>query len=148
MTTPPPDSRVVLRVVTERDLVALREELRKRAREVGMSLTVETKLITAGSELGRNMVLYAGGGEVAIEVVREAGRVGVQATFEDHGPGIADIALAMQDGYSTSRSLGMGLPGAKRLVDRFDIASQVGKGTRVQVVTWAPTSRVGTWPAP
>jgi serine/threonine-protein kinase RsbT len=101
-----------------------------------MSILNQTKLITAASELVRNMLKYASGGVVILEIVSKDRTTGVKLTFTDQGPGIADIKLAMQDGYSTGKSLGVGLPGAKRLVNEFDIKSEVGKGTTVTIIRW------------
>jgi len=96
----------------------------------------QTKLITAASELVRNMLRYANGGEAILEIVVRNNVKGVRLTFVDKGPGIKDIKQAMQDGFSTGRSLGLGLPGAKRLANEFDIKSEVGKGTTVSIIRW------------
>ena len=122
----------------EGDVVAARALLRKEAQEAGFGIVETTKLITAGSELARNILKYAGpgGGAMNVSRVREAAREGIVAEFRDQGPGIADIARAMQDGYSTSGSLGVGLPGAKRLVDEFVITSAPGQGTTVRITKW------------
>src|SRR5690606_376155 len=96
----------------------------------------QTKLITAASELVRNMLKFADGGKTTIEIVSEGRLSGIRITFEDKGPGIPDISLAMQDGFTTARSLGLGLPGAKRLVNVFNIKSVVGEGTTVTVIRW------------
>ena len=101
-----------------------------------MSLVNQTKLITAASELVRNMLKYAGGGIVVIEVVSQGRDTGIRLTFQDKGPGIKDISLAMKDGFSTGKSLGVGLPGTKRLVSEFDIKSVVGSGTIVTILKW------------
>jgi serine/threonine-protein kinase RsbT len=101
-----------------------------------MSLVNQTKLITAASELVRNMLKYAGGGVTTIEVVSKGRENGVRLIFEDKGPGIPDIAQAMKDGFSTGKSLGLGLPGAKRLASEFEIKSTVGKGTTVTLIKW------------
>jgi serine/threonine-protein kinase RsbT len=102
-----------------------------------MGLVNQTKLITAASELGRNMLKYGKGGETLIEIITRGRDNGVRLTFTDKGPGIPDISLAMKDGFTTGKSLGLGLPGAKRLVSEFDIKSEVGKGTTVVVIKWA-----------
>jgi len=126
------------RVVDERDLFVVRQTLRRHAKEVGLGLVDETKIITAASELARNILRYCAGagGELRVERVERGGRRGLRATFRDDGPGIPDVALAMRDGYSTGGSLGLGLPGAKRLVDEFDIDSAPQQGTTVQITKW------------
>jgi len=120
----------------EQDVVFFRQRLKEHAVKIGMSVLNQTKLITAASELVRNMLKYGGGGEITIEVINEKVQVGVRVIFADKGPGIPDISKAMQDGYSTGKSLGLGLPGAKRLVNEFDIKSTVGVGTTVSIVRW------------
>lgn len=120
----------------EQDVVPFRNRVKEYAVKIGMSLVNQTKLITAASELVRNMLRYANGGETLIEVVSKGRENGIRLTFADKGPGIKDIALAMKDGYSTGRSLGLGLPGTKRLVSEFDIKSIVGQGTTVTIVKW------------
>lgn len=125
-----------LLVSQEADLVAIRNKVRWYAKEAGMGLLDETKLVTAASELTRNMLLYAGGGQVCIEHVTVFETTGVKIIFEDRGPGIVDLDLALTDGYSTKNSLGLGLPGARRLVDEFGITSQKGEGTQVVVTKW------------
>lgn len=120
----------------EQDVVPFRNRVKEYAIKIGMGLVNQTKLITAASELVRNMLRYAGGGEVSIEVVSRGREAGVRLTFVDKGPGITDINLAMKDGYSTGKSLGLGLPGAKRLVAEFDIKSKVGEGTTVTIIKW------------
>lgn len=115
---------------------AARRSVQALAAEIGMEDSDQDMIGTATSELARNMLDYGGGGRVQIELVqRERGR-GVRVTFEDHGPGIADIARAMEDGYSTGTGMGLGLPGAKRLAHEFEIASRVGRGTRVVITRW------------
>lgn len=126
----------VLEITREVDLVFFRNRVREFANKIGMSLVNQTKLITAGSELVRNMLKYAGGGKVEIELVLKNSHTGVQLTFIDQGPGIEDLKLAMKDGYSTGKSLGLGLPGAKRLVNEFNIKSEIGKGTTVSILKW------------
>lgn len=125
-----------LSVSEEADLLTARNKVRLYAREAGLGLVDETRLTTAASELARNMLLYAGGGHVFIEHVTIAEAKGVRISFEDHGPGIVDLNLALADGYSTINGLGLGLPGSRRLVDEFEIASEVGRGTRVVVTKW------------
>jgi serine/threonine-protein kinase RsbT len=123
----------------ESDLLRVRSALRAEAQNVGMGLTAATKLITAGSELARNIVRYAvhGCGEVLIERISDGERQGVRAIFSDIGPGIADIEEAMRDGYSSAGSLGLGLPGTRRLVDEFSIDSEPGRGTTVVIAQWS-----------
>lgn len=123
-------------IVKEVDVVHLRNRVREFAVKAGMSILNQTKLITATSELVRNLLKYGGGGRVLIEQVSNGKEAGVRVTFVDKGPGIPDIALAMKDGYSTGRSLGLGLPGTKRLVNEFDIQSEVGRGTTVTITKW------------
>ena len=106
------------------------------ATRIGMSLVNQTKLITAASELVRNMLRFANGGKTTTEIVSEGRLSGIRITFEDTGPGIADINLAMQDGFTTAKSLGLGLPGAKRLVNVFNIKSVVDEGTTVTIIRW------------
>lgn len=124
-------------VVREQDVVPFRSRVKEYAVKIKMGLVNQTKLITAASELVRNMLRYGDGGTVLIEVVSRGRDSGIRLIFEDKGPGIADITVAMRDGYSTGKSLGLGLPGAKRLVNEFDIQSEVGKGTKVTILKWA-----------
>ncbi|WP_377117440.1 anti-sigma regulatory factor [Mucilaginibacter litoreus] len=124
-------------VSREQDVVVFRNRVKEYAVKIKMGLVNQTKLITAASELVRNMLRYANGGEVIIEVVSRGRENGIRLTFKDEGPGIPDIALALKDGYSTGKSLGLGLPGTKRLVNEFDLKSEVGKGTRVTILKWA-----------
>lgn len=123
-------------IVREIDVIPFRNRLKEYAVKIGMSLVNQTKVITAASELARNMLKYANGGRVVIEVVSKGRENGLRLTFKDEGPGIADVKLAMRDGFSTGKSLGLGLPGTKRLVSEFDISSEVGKGTTVTVTKW------------
>jgi len=120
----------------EQDVVLYRNRVKEFAVKIGMSLVNQTKLITAASELVRNMLKYANGGVTTIEVISKGRENGIRLIFEDKGPGIADINLAMKDGFSTGKSLGLGLPGAKRLSSEFDIKSTVGKGTSVTLIKW------------
>ena len=118
-------------------MVFLKNRVKEVAVKIKMGLVNQTRLITAASELVRNMMRYANGGTCLIEVV-SSGRInGVRLTFTDKGPGIPDIAQAMKDGFSTGKSLGLGLPGTKRLVNEFDIKSKVGEGTTVTILKWA-----------
>ncbi|WP_106603877.1 anti-sigma regulatory factor [Chitinophaga ginsengisoli] len=123
-------------IMKELDMVVFRNRLKEFAVKIGMSLVNQTKLITAASELSRNMLRYAGGGNVLIEIVNAQRQNGLRLTFSDTGPGIPDIDKAMKDGFSTGKSLGLGLPGAKRLVSDFDIKSTVGKGTTITIIKW------------
>lgn len=125
-----------MKIEKEQDVVPFRNRVKEYAVKIGMSLVNQTKLITAASELVRNMLKYANGGVVLIEVISQGRDNGIRLTFTDKGPGIADIALAMKDGYSSGKSLGIGLPGAKRLVNEFDIKSTVGVGTTVTIIKW------------
>jgi serine/threonine-protein kinase RsbT len=127
-----------IRLGTEEDVVKVRQSARTWAMSLGMSLVNQTKIVTAASELARNTVKYGGGGEVLLESVEENGRRGLRLTFEDKGPGIADIGLALQDGYTSAGGLGLGLGGAKRLVNDFEIASRPGEGTRIVILRWTP----------
>jgi len=123
-------------VSREQDVVSLRNRVREHAVKIKMGLVNQTKLLTAASELVRNMLRYANGGRAIIEVV-SSGRInGIRLTFEDQGPGITDVSSAMIDGYSTGKSLGLGLPGTKRLVNEFDIKSIPGQGTTVTILKW------------
>lgn len=125
-----------LAIRTSEDLVTVRRLAREFAAALKFSSVAQTKLLTAVSELARNAVDYAGGASVTLEEVWGDGRVGLKMVFEDHGPGIADIALAMRDGYSTSGGMGIGLGGARRLVDDFVIRSTPGEGTTVTITCW------------
>jgi serine/threonine-protein kinase RsbT len=125
-----------MKIEKEQDVVPFRNRVKEYAVKIGMSLVNQTKLITAASELVRNMLKYAGGGIVLIEVISQVRDTGIRLTFQDKGPGIKDIALAMKDGYSSGKSLGIGLPGTKRLVNEFDIKSIVGEGTTVSIIKW------------
>lgn len=119
------------------DVVRVRHEVRARAVEIGLRLVDQTKIITAASELARNTLDYGGGGLVRMEVVRNGARKGLRLIFEDRGPGIPDIELALKDGYTTGSGLGLGLSGARRLSNEFEIQSVVGEGTRVSIMRWA-----------
>lgn len=125
-----------LLIRSDLDIVSARVEGRDMARALGFGTIDQARIATAISELTRNIVLYAGEGTVTLRFVERGARKGIEVVCEDHGPGIEDVNLVMQDGYSTSRGLGMGLPGAKRLMDEFDIESRPGSGTRVTVRKW------------
>jgi len=126
----------VLSITGEGDIVAVRRAVREAAHGVGFGVTDTTRIVTAASELARNVCKYAGQGTVHLRRVERDGRGGLQLEFEDHGPGIPDVALALEQGYSTSGGLGLGLPGAKRLMDETDIRSDVGCGVTVSVTKW------------
>lgn len=130
-------SKDVILVQREQDVVLLRNRVREVAVKIRMGLVNQTKLITAASELLRNMLRYGGGGNCLIEVVTRGRDNGVRLTFKDNGPGIPDIEAAMRDGFSTGKSLGLGLPGAKRLCNEFDLKSKPGEGTTVMILKWA-----------
>jgi serine/threonine-protein kinase RsbT len=121
------------------DVVRVRQAVRARAIAAGFSLVDQTKIVTAASEVGRNTVVYGGGGTLRIELLRDGRRTGVRLTFTDQGPGIADIAKAMTDGYTTGGGLGLGLSGAKRLSNEFAITSTPGIGTVVTLARWKVT---------
>jgi len=121
---------------TSEDVVIARQQVRARAVENGFSLIDQTKLVTAASELARNALHYGGGGTMTIEVFVDDRRRGIKLTFLDEGPGIVDIALALKDGYTTGGGLGLGLGGAKRLVNEFGIESKPGSGTKVTIARW------------
>jgi serine/threonine-protein kinase RsbT len=118
------------------DVVRVRQHVRKRAVEIGMSLVDQTKIVTAASELARNTLDYGGGGRVLVEIVQNGIRRGLRLIFEDEGPGMADVQAALVDGFSTGGGLGLGLSGAKRLSNEFEIKSAPGKGTQVMIARW------------
>ena len=118
------------------EVVGVRQAVRDFALDARLSLVDQTKLITAASELARNMVVYGGGGDVTIEQVESEGRSGVRVTIEDRGPGIPDIPQALRDGFTSGGGLGLGLGGAKRLVHDFDLKSKVSEGTTVIITRW------------
>ncbi len=129
----------VLSIAAEADLIRVRKMLRAAAVQAGLGLVDQTKLITAGSELARNILTYAAGsrGRLRVEQVTVRGRRGVKATFSDEGPGIEDVDKALTDGFSTGGSLGLGLPGARRLADEMTITTGQQQGTTVVIVKWA-----------
>jgi serine/threonine-protein kinase RsbT len=128
--------RDVLPLKNSNDVVIARQRVRQWAIELRFSLVDQTKLVTAASELARNTLDYGRGGEMTIEVINSGARAGLRLTFEDRGPGIADIDQALKDGFTTGSGMGLGLGGSKRLVNEFNIESEVGKGTRVTVARW------------
>ncbi|MDO8711715.1 anti-sigma regulatory factor, partial [Pseudomonas sp.] len=120
----------------EQDVVLARQTARKLATECGMRLIDLTKLVTAVSELARNTMVYGGGGDMDWQILDENSRVGLRLTFRDEGPGIPDIKLAMTDGWTSGSGLGLGLTGAKRLVDEFELDTVPGQGTRITITRW------------
>lgn len=130
-------NKETIKIETEQDAVFLRKRVTEYAAKIRMGLVNQTKLLTAASELVRNMLRYAGKGHVLCEVISlSILQTGIRLTFIDKGPGIKNVDDAMKDGFSTGKSLGVGLPGAKRLVNEFNIKSQVGKGTSVSILKW------------
>ncbi|QEM12436.1 serine/threonine-protein kinase RsbT [Mucilaginibacter gossypiicola] len=130
-------SKDTVQVLKEQDVVFLKNRVKEVAVRIKMGLVNQTRLLTAASELVRNMMRYANGGVCQIEVVSSGRNNGVRLVFSDKGPGIPDIEAAMRDGFSTGKSLGLGLPGTKRLVNEFEIKSKVGEGTTVTIIKWA-----------
>lgn len=125
-----------VQVQTEWDIVAARQSGRLLAKEIGFGDVDQARIATAISELARNIYLYAKPGEISLNIVEEAGRRGICVTAKDKGPGIANIRQVMQDGFTTSGGLGAGLPGVKRLMDTFEIESNVGEGTEINTIKW------------
>jgi len=128
------DIRVAIR--TDADVVTARQEARTMGASLGFTSTDLTLLATAISEVARNITTYAGMGQVALRVVRQGAREGIEVVASDDGPGIADVELAMRDGYTTGNGLGLGLPGTRRLVDDFELATEPGVGTTIRLVKW------------
>src|SRR5262245_53819981 len=118
------------------DIVTARQLVRTRAVEVGFGLVDQTKIVTAASELARNTLDYGGGGTVRIELLNDGSRRGIRLTFEDQGPGIQDVEAALRDGFTSGNGLGLGLGGARRLMNEFEVHSVIGEGTRVSVTRW------------
>lgn len=138
---PSPERMTILKterreVRTSEDVVGVRQVVREAAVASGFSLVDQTKLVTAASELARNMVIYGGGGVLHLAALNEGAKRGVRLTFEDQGPGIADIEQALRDGFTSGNGLGLGLGGARRLVNDFEIHSRLGEGTRVTITRW------------
>ena len=131
-----PESCETVEIRSSADVVAVRQAARAFADRVGFSLVDQTKLVTAASELARNTIDYGGGGSVRVEAIENGVRRGVRLTFEDQGPGIPDVAQALKDGYTTGNGLGLGLGGARRLVNDFSIDSSPGAGTRIVIARW------------
>jgi len=126
----------VMEARAAQDVVLVRQAVRAWAIAQGLGIVDQTKIVTAASELARNTVEYGGGGTVRLEALQDGARRGLRLTFEDQGPGIPDVALALTDGYTTGGGMGLGLSGSKRLVNEFDLWSEPGKGTRVTVTRW------------
>lgn len=127
---------VSISIASDADVVSARQRGRAMAAEIGCSSGSQTLIATAISEVARNILQYAKRGQIHLQVARKEGRRGIMVIAEDQGPGIPDISLALQDGYSTSGGLGLGLPGARRLMDEFEIVSEVGKGTTITMTKW------------
>ncbi|HEX4085113.1 MAG TPA: anti-sigma regulatory factor [Chthoniobacteraceae bacterium] len=126
----------IVPVQDESDVVKVRQAVRSMAVDLKLSLVEQTKVVTAASELGRNLLIHGGGGEVRLEIVAEGVRTGLRVVFQDHGAGIPDIPKAMKDGYTTGSGMGLGLGGARRLVNEFEIHSNPREGTRVTIIKW------------
>lgn len=122
-------------VVSEPDVVTVRRRVRETATKLGFSLVDQTKVVTAASELARNTLIHGGGGEMELTTLNGP-RVGIRLTFQDKGPGIPNLELALRDGYTTGSGLGLGLGGAKRLANEFEVSSKIGEGTRVSITRW------------
>ena len=120
----------------EHDIVLARQAVRRMAQEQRFSLVDQTKFVTAASELARNALIYGGGGQMKWQVLLDGSKVGVRLSFEDQGPGIPNLDLAMTDGWTSGNGLGLGLTGARRLVNEFELDSRVGVGTRVTITRW------------
>lgn len=131
-----PASNETIEIAVDQDVVRVRQAMRKLAVSAALSLVDQTKVVTAASELARNTLIYGGGGSAHLEIVAGRRSQGVRVSFIDDGPGIADIDLALTDGFTTGNGLGLGLSGARRLVDEFEIDSASGKGTRVTITKW------------
>ena len=125
-----------LGIQSDADVVRVRQMTRELAVALGFRLVDQTKIVTAASELARNTLVHGGGGAALLETVHDGARRGLRLTFTDKGPGIADVARALTDGYTTGSGLGLGLGGAKRLSNEFDISSTPGQGTRVRIARW------------
>ncbi|MFE9427396.1 anti-sigma regulatory factor [Kitasatospora sp. NPDC006697] len=137
MTGPADTVEQTVPIVSNDDVVRARQLVRTLAQQCGLSLVDQTKLVTAASELARNTLVYGGGGAMRCAALRRDGRQGVHAVFEDSGPGIPDLDLALTDGWTSGGGLGLGLSGARRLVDEFELESSAGTGTKVSVTKWA-----------
>ena len=126
----------ILEVRSSADVSRVRQLTRQWSAEQGFSLVDQTKIVTAASEIGRNTVIYGGGGVVKIEALQDPGRCGLRLTFEDKGPGIPNVEQALRDGYTTGTGMGLGLGGARRLSNEFHVSSDPGVGTRVVICRW------------
>jgi serine/threonine-protein kinase RsbT len=131
-----PTRSETVQIRTPEDVVAVRQAVRKWAVELAFGLVDQTKLITAASELARNALGYGGGGSATIQAIDDGAKRGLRLTVEDSGPGIADVEMALRDGYTTGNGMGLGLGGSRRLVHEFEIDSRPGEGTRVTIVRW------------
>ncbi|MGQ3052584.1 MAG: anti-sigma regulatory factor [Roseateles sp.] len=136
MTTDSTGDEGTVAVHSERDVVLSRQLVRKLTQQIGFSLVDQTKMITAASELSRNMLIYGGGGDVQWKLHRDGLRAGLTLSFVDRGPGISDLDLAMKDGWTSGTGMGKGLSGSKRLVNEFELLSTLGQGTRVTITRW------------
>ncbi len=132
----PVEKSETMGIRSEQDVVSVRQAVKSWAAKLNFSIVDQTKIVTAASELGRNTFIYGGGGTAKLEILNEGMRKGLRVTFEDKGPGIPDIDLAMQDGYTTGKGMGLGMSGAKRLVNEFKVTSRVGEGTTVSITRW------------
>jgi serine/threonine-protein kinase RsbT len=131
-----PAPEETIRIHSDEDVVRVRQVTRRWAVALGFSLVDQTKIVTAASELARNTLIHGGGGTIRLEELTDGGRRGLRLTFEDKGPGIADVSQALRDGYTSGSGLGLGLGGARRLSSTFDITSAPGQGTRVCITRW------------
>lgn len=129
---------VVAQLNSDEDVVRVRKLVRDQLVALGFSLIDQTKMVTAASELARNTLRYGGGGRAELNVLNNLGRRGLSISFIDEGPGIEDIAKALTDGYTTGGGMGLGLSGARRLADEFNLESSPGNGTRVTITKWKP----------
>ena len=123
-------------VATESDIVYARQHVRRWAVALKFSIVDQTKVVTAASELARNLLIYGGGGHVTLEHLQDGTRQGLRVVFEDSGPGIPDVEQALKDGFTSGKGMGLGLGGAKRLVNEFQIETELGKGTRITITKW------------
>lgn len=130
------DNLVEAPLRSEHDIVMARQLVRRKAQDIGLSLIDQTKIVTATSELARNALIYGGGGSMTVELLNDGMRRGLRLSFKDSGPGIPDMDLAMKDGWTSGSGMGMGLSGAKRLVNEFDVVTAVGQGTTVTIARW------------
>ncbi|NHT19130.1 ATP-binding protein [Cellulomonas sp. IC4_254] len=137
MTAVEPDAAQRLAIATDGDVVRVRQAVRALAQGARLSLVDQTKLVTAASELARNTLIYGGGGEAVLSELTNGRRTGVRVEFRDDGPGIGDLDQAMTDGWTSGNGLGLGLSGARRLVEQFEIDTAPGAGTRVTIASWS-----------